>query len=140
MPPIKSLAEIAEKWARVAPTRQEDYTKGVSSPRVAWDQAAIAADPSWKTGVQAAVTAGRFATGVRAAGNAKWQRRALELGPSRFATGTQAAKPDFEKGFGPFRQVIESTTLPPRRPTGDPGNIERVRAMALAWRNARTRA
>lgn len=140
MPPIKPLADIAEKWSRVAPTRQEDYTRGLQNPRVAWDAAATAADASWKSGVQNAVTAGRFVSGVRAAGNAKWQRRALELGPSRFATGTQAAKPDYEKGFGPFRQVIESTQLPPRRPTGDPGNIERVRAMATALRNAKGRA
>lgn len=139
MPPIKPLQAISEKWARVAPTRQEDYLSGVSNPRVAWDQATTAADPAYKAGVQAAIAGNRFTAGVRAAGNDKWQRRAKELGPSRFATGTQAAKPDFEKGFGPFRQVIESTNLPPRRPRGDPGNVERVRAMATALAAAKRR-
>lgn len=132
MPPIKPLNEISAKWSRVAPTRQEDYQKGVASPRVPWDTAAANADAAWKQGTTAAVAAGRYVAGVRAAGNAKWQRKASELGPSRFATGTQAATPDYEKGFGPFRQVIESTTLPPRRQKGDPGNIERVRTMAAA--------
>lgn len=140
MPPVKSLTDIAEKWARVAPTRQEDYAKGVTAPRVPWDTAAAGGDAAWKAGVGAAVAAGRFVTGIRAAGNAKWQRKAIELGPSRFATGTQAARPDYEKGFAPFRQVIESTQLPPRRPTGDPGNLERVRVMANALRVARTKS
>ena len=139
MPPIKPISEIAAKWARVAPTRQEDYLKGVQSPRVAWDTAATAAAPQYEAGVQAAITGKRFASGIRAAGNAKWQRKAVELGPSRFATGTQAAAPDFEKGFGPYRAVIESTTLPPRRPKGDPGNIERVRTMAAALAAAKKR-
>jgi len=140
MPPIKPITDIAEKWARVAPTRQEDYLKGVQAPRVQWEAGATAADTAWKAGTTAAVAGSRFTAGVRAAGNAKWQRKATELGPSRFATGTQAARPDFEKGFGPFRQVIEATTLPPRRPKGDPGNIERVRTMAAALRAAKTRS
>jgi hypothetical protein len=139
MPPIKAITDIGEKWARVAPTRQDDYLKGVQAPRVPWEAAATAANPAFEAGVQAAITAKRFPAGVRAAGNAKWQRKAAELGPARFATGTQAARPDYEKGFGPFRQVIESTTLPPRRPKGDPGNIERVRTMAAALRAAKTR-
>jgi hypothetical protein len=132
MPPIKSLAAISEKWARVAPQRSEDYLIGVQNPRVPWDTAAIAAEPQYASGVQAAIGRKAFSAGVRAAGNEKYRRRATELGPSRFATGTQSAKPDYEKGFGPFRQVIESTTLPPRKAKGDPGNIERVRAMAQA--------
>lgn len=139
MPPIKPITDIAEKWARVAPTRQEDYLKGVSTPRTPWEAAATAADPQYKAGVQAAVAGNRFTAGIRAAGNAKWQRKAIELGPSRFATGTAAARPDFEKGFGPYRAVIESTTLPPRRPKGDPANIERVRTMAAALAAAKKR-
>lgn len=139
MPPIKPLADISAKWARVAPTRQEDYTKGVQNPRVPWDTAATAADASFKAGVQNAIAKNRYTAGIRNAGNAKWQRKSIELGPSRFATGTQAAAPDYEKGFGPFRQVIESTTLPPRRPKGDPGNIERVRAMATALATAKAK-
>lgn len=140
MPPIKPISDIAEKWARVAPSRQDDYLKGVSAPRTAWEAAATAADPQYKAGVQAAVAGNRFTAGVRAAGNAKWQRKAIELGPGRFATGTAAARPDFEKGFGPYRAVIESTTLPPRRPKGDPGNIERVRKMAEALAAAKKRS
>jgi len=139
MPPIKPISDIASKWARVAPTRQEDYLKGVQSPRVQWEPAATAADPQYKAGVQAAVAANRYTAGIRTAGNAKWSRKAIELGPSRFATGTQAAQPDFEKGFGPYRTVIEGVTLPPRRPKGDPGNIERVRAIASALTTAKRR-
>jgi len=137
MPPIKPITDIAEKWARVAPTRQDDYLKGVRSPRTQWESAATAADPAYAQGVQAAITGKRFTAGIRAAGNAKWLRKAEELGPGRFATGTQAARPDFEKGFGPYRNVIEGVTLKPRRPKGDPGNIDRVRDIASALSRAK---
>jgi len=139
MPPVKALSEISAKWSRVAPTRQEDYAKGVASPRVPWEAASTAAEPAYKAGVQAAIAGNRYGAGVRLAGNAKWQRKAIELGPSRFASGTQAAQPDYERGFGPFRAAIEATTLPPRGPKGDPRNIERVRVMAGALSAAKKR-
>lgn len=135
MAKIKSTDQIADKWARVTPQRTEDYREGIENPRVDWEAATAAAEPNWQAGVTAAATRKAFSTGVKSAGTSKWKNKSLQKGTSRFAEGVSLAKDDYEKGFSPFRDVIESTTLPPRGPKGDPRNIERVRIMAQALRN-----
>lgn len=134
MPKIKSMADISEKWARVTPQRGTDYEAGIRNPRDPWAAATQAAAANYAGGVQAAVAGGRFQKGVAAAGDQKWQQNALAKGPGRFAEGVALAQPDYEQGFAPFAQVIQSTNLPPRRPKGDPTNIQRVAVMAQAMR------
>lgn len=138
MPAIKPSTAIAGKWARVTPQRTEDYRVGVESPRVDWATSTASAETTWRDAVTAAAGRQAFSQGVRAAGTAKWQRKALEKGPARFAEGVALAEADYEAGFAPYRDVIERTTLPPRGPKGDPRNIERVRVMANALRQRKT--
>jgi hypothetical protein len=45
---------------------------------------------------------------------------------------------DYEKGFAPYRDVIEQTALPPRFPKRDPRNIQRVSAIATALAKKKT--
>lgn len=137
MPAIKSVADIARKYARVAPTRTEDYESGVRNPRVDWKTATAAAEPSYKEAVTRAATEGRFGKGVAAAGTEKWQKKAIDKGTQRWGPGVQIAQPDYEKAFAKYRDVIERTTLPPRYPKGDPRNIQRVAAIAKALSDAR---
>lgn len=132
MPPIKPVGAIAEKWRRVTPQRAPDYEQGIRAPRRDWAEATGAASDAWKAGIQAAIAQDRFSKGVAAVGSAKWLRRAVELGPRRFSEGVQIGAPEYEKGFAPFREVIERTQLPPRFAKADPRNIERVRVMAAA--------
>jgi len=132
MPAIKSSAEIARKWADVTPRRDADYKAGVSAPVRDWATEAAAAEDRYDAGVSEAIARKAFGKGVRDAGSQKWQRGALEKGANRWGPGVRAAQPDYEKGFAPFRDVIETVTLPPRRRTGDPANIERVAAIASA--------
>jgi len=132
MPAIKSASEIARKWADVTPRRDADYKAGVASPKADWAQETAAAETRYDEGVTAAIGRKAFSKGVRDAGSAKWQRGALEKGVNRWGPGVRAAQPDFEKGFQPYRDVIEGTSLPPRRRTGDPANIERVAVLAGA--------
>jgi hypothetical protein len=134
MAQIRSAAEIADKWRRVTPGRTEDYRLGVQNPRVDWENATAAAEGTWRDGVTAAAARGAFAKGVREAGTIKWQTNTLLKGPGRFAEGVQIGVEAYERGFAPYRDVIERTVLPPRRPKGDPGNIERVRAISQALR------
>lgn len=123
-----------EKWARVTPQRTEDYDKGISNPKRSWQQAATAAKSNYAAGVQASIQKDGFAKGIAKAGDAKWSRKAKEVGVGRFGTGVQAAKVDYEAGFAPYAQVLESTTLPPRFAKGDPRNLERVKTVAMALR------
>ncbi len=132
MPPIRSVDLIAKKWAEVTPGRSAQYEQGVRNPVRDYAVNAAAAEPAWRAGVQAAIAANRFQLGVRRAGNTKWQRKAIELGPSRYGPGVAAAQQDYQAAFAPFRDVIERTPLPARGPRRSPQNIARVTAMAQA--------
>ncbi len=132
MPPIRPIDAIAKKWAEVTPGRAAQYEAGVRNPVRNYEQNAAAADPAWRAGVQAAIQRNSFVLGVRRAGTAKWQRKAIELGPARYGPGVAAAQQDYSAGFSPFRDVIERTNLPPRGPRRSPQNMQRVAAMAAA--------
>lgn len=139
MPAIKSSTKIADKWARVTPGRAEDYAAGVSEPRKDWAEASVAAEPAFSSGVQAAITAKRYSSGVKRVGTAKWQAKARTKGAARYGPGVQDAAEDYEKGFAPYRDVIERTTLPARGPKGDPRNLDRVRVIATALHDAKVK-
>lgn len=132
MPKVKSVADIAGKWARVTPQRAGDYEAGVKNPVRDWATETAKAADAYKAGVTQAITQDRFKKGVVAAGTEKWKEKAISVGPARFQQGVQIAAPEFEKGFAPYRDVIEKTQLPPRFAKGDPRNIDRVRVMAAA--------
>lgn len=98
----------------------------------------MAAAGAQAAGVQQAITEKRFEKSVAATPDSKWAEKASTKGADRFGPGVAQAEQDYEKGFAPYRQVIESTTLPARGAKGDPKNIERVKVMAAAL-NARKR-
>lgn len=135
---VKSLAAIRDKWQRVTPQRAEDFRIGVQNPRRSWEQESAAASDRYKAGVDLAHTKGQFAKGIKAAGNAKWQTNALSKGPSRFAEGVALSGDFFEKGFAPYREVIEQTQLPPKFPKGDPRNNQRSIILSQAMHKRRT--
>ena len=137
---IKAIDLSADKWQRRAAVAGEDYRRGVESPRTGWEQASSAAAASYQQGVTQAATTGRYAAGVRKAGNAKWSKNAIAKGPSRFAEGVQLAVGEWQAGFGPYQAAIASLTLPPRGPAGSPANLQRVTVIANALRAVRDRA
>jgi len=129
---IKSASEIAKKWSEVTPTRQAYYESGVKNPLKDWATNTAQAEDAWAAGVQEAAANKRFGAGVRKAGTEKWSRKVVEVGVPRWGAGVRAASPDFENGFKPYRDVIESTALPPKYAKGDPRNIDRVAAISQA--------
>jgi hypothetical protein len=138
MAEIKDVGRIAQKWARVAPQRTQDYSEGVSQPRRDWATAAAAAQETHSAAMQKAATAKSYSKGVRAATSGKWQQRALAKGPGRYAEGVAIAEPDYRAGFTPYAEVITRTQLPPRFPKGDPRNLERVKTIANALHMKKT--
>lgn len=132
MAEIKSLAAIKEKWTRVTPTRTEDYTLGVKSPKRDWAAEAIGAKGNWKAGIDAAAAKDMYAKGIANAGTKKWQEKALAKGPGRFAEGVYLAGPDYEKGFAPYRAAIAAVDLGPKFPRRDPRNLDRVKRVVTA--------
>jgi hypothetical protein len=140
MPKVKSAAEIAAKYVRVAATRQGDYESGVRDTTVNWQTATAAARESYEQGVQESISRGAYLKGVEAAGNDKWRDKTLKTGAGRWGPGVRDAESDMAAGIAPFIEVIERTVLPPRGPRGDPRNLERAAVMARALSDARKRA
>lgn len=139
MPRVKSSSEIAEKWARVASTRQADYEGGIKDPEANWESATLAAKESYEQGVQESISRGAYNKGIEKAGNTKWRDKAIKVGAGRWGPGVRDAEGDMAAGFEPFIAVIERTVLPPRGPRGDPRNMERATIMAKALSEARRR-
>lgn len=132
MAEVKSVDAVAEKWARVTPTRAADYEAGVRSPRKDWQQATVAATDAWKTGVQTAITQGSFAKGVNRAGTGTWQAGAIDKGVARWGPGVQIGQEAYKSGIAPYIEAIKRVTLPPRFARRDPRNVDRVRVIAEA--------
>lgn len=127
---IKPLDQTGAKWKRVAGSAQREYEEGVRNPRKSWATQTAAAESSYNQGVQDAISRGSFGAGVKRAGDAKWQKNAVEKGPQRFSQGVGLAEDAYVNGFEPYHRAIANLSLPPRGPKGDPKNIDRVRAVS----------
>lgn len=132
MAEIKSMAAIKEKWTRVTPQRTEDYSKGVANPKRDWEAEAIAAKANWKAGIDAAASKDMYAKGIVKAGTAKWKKKALTLGPGRFAEGVFQGGDDYASGFAPYQAAIAGVDLGPKFPRRDPRNLDRVKRVVTA--------
>lgn len=132
MAEIAGVDVIADKWARVTPTRTADYEAGVRSPRKDWSRATLASEGAYKAGVQESLAKGTWAKGVTRAGTPGWQAGAIEKGLTRWGPGVQVAQPKYAKGFAPYRAAIAGVTLPPRFARRDPRNLLRVQAVVDA--------
>ena len=137
MPKIRSLAKIQEKYGRVTPDKGRELEAGLKDPKKIWVDEAAASEEAWEGGVADAISRKAFGKGVVAAGQAAYIEPALKLGVKRYRDGVAFGVPKYGKKFGPFHDVIEGTTLPPRGPVGDPANVERVRIMAAALHDAK---
>lgn len=135
---IKPLNSVGDKWARVAGGAQAEYEEGVKNPRRSWSTETARAEKAYEAGVQAAIARKAFGSGVKAAGDEKWQRNAIEKGPQRYAQGVGLAQGDYEKGFAPYHQALSNLTLPARGPKGDPKNINRVAIVAKTLHDIKT--
>jgi len=134
---LKPIGDISSKWARRAAAAGPDYEAGVRSPKRSWASEAKASEPAYEAGVSDAVSRKAFGKGVTKAGDEKWSRKTLAVGPARYPSGVSAGAPDYQAEFGPYRDAIERVALPTKGRRGDPGNLERVRVIADALHNLR---
>lgn len=133
---VKDLAGSAQRWTTRAAAAAADYGTEAAAAGERWQSNTASAAATYFQAVSSAGIQDRFRRGVQRAGAAKYTRKITDVGQSRYSTGVQAATDDWRSGFEPFANTISALTLPPRRPRGDPGNIERVRVIAQAL-NAR---
>jgi hypothetical protein len=131
---VKDTASLARKFVQRAGAASGDYTDGVKVAGNDWETNTRSAGDNYAAGVQQAIGDRRFERGVSEAGASKYVSRASTLGAQRFVTGVQAAEGDWSKGAAPYLQAIASLDLPPRRPKGDPANMQRAQAVAARLR------
>lgn len=129
---IKSVEQIARKWATVTPGRVSDYQAGVESPTKDWETQTAGAEGAWEMGVQQSIADKRFAKGVRRAGTDAWKQGAVQKGTQRWGPGVAIAEDAYRTGFAPIRDAIERVNLPPRYARRDPRNLNRVKAVVDA--------
>lgn len=139
MAKVRSLAKITDKYKRVAPTKAKEYEEGIKDTKKDWVDETAAADEAWAGGVQEAISRGAFKAGVEATGQAGWLDPALKKGVGRYRSGIEYGIPKYNKKFAPYRDVIESTDLPPRGPKGAPQNLDRVAVITAALHDEKVR-
>ena len=127
-----TAVEIAAKWARVTPERTADYEAGVRNPSKNWQTETLAAESNYAAGVQAAITRKAFGKGVAKAGLSKQQGNSITKGIPRFGEGVRMGEAAMSAGMDSVVKTINSVTVPPKYPKGDPRNYERVRAIGDA--------
>jgi hypothetical protein len=129
---VKSADLIQKKYLERAGGAGAYYEAGVKNPSRPWAAAAEAGVPNLKLAVSAASYGSKVSAGIRKAGDAKWQARAVTLGVSRFPSGIAAGASDFATGIAPYLSTLSSLSLPDRKPRGDPANQARSSAVATA--------
>lgn len=131
---MKSIQDIAAKWARVTPGRAADYSSGVNNSSVDWSGPTVQAEGAYEAGINEAISKKLFGKGVAAAGTAKWREGATTKGVARWGPGVQIAEPKYAAGFAPFVTTLSNLTLTERGPKGSPQNIARVQQVVDALR------
>jgi hypothetical protein len=127
---VKDAGTLAAKYAARAGAATKEYTDGVAQAGGDWEAGARAAEGSYEQGVQAAIGRKAFGKGIGAAGAAKYQARAVQLGGQRYGPGVQVGKDAWAQQTAPYLQKIASLALPPRGPRRSPANQARANMVA----------
>lgn len=134
---VKDAASSAAKWSERASGADKDYTKGVQNAGNRWVEGAANSEDAYKAGVNQAASQGRFGKGVRKAGAAKYQDRAVKFGADRFRVGVQNTKDDYQRGVEPFRAALAGANLDVRGARGSSNNVRRVQQVMDLMRATR---
>jgi len=132
---VKPLTQVVQKYVQRASAAGAAYTQGIQNPKQDWQTTTVASAQTWATGVQNAITDGRFVAGVNKAGDTKWSTNSINIGAPRYPGGITAGQTNYQNGIQPFLQLLSTINLPPRAPKGDPANLQRVSVVDAALRN-----
>lgn len=134
--PTKAAAQVVEKYIARAAVAQPEYIAGIEGAGTTYETNAIAANASYVAAVNAAGAAGRYPTGIREKGARKWRVNSLAKGPGRFVEGVRLGSGEFSTQVAKVLTTIQGVTIPPRGPTGSPGNYQRTQPIGEALRRA----
>lgn len=129
---VKDINKSADKWGSNAASAATEFAANAEAAAADWVRNTGAAADTWRQAVTAAGTMGRFQKGVAKAGAEKYARKIRDVAAGRFSEGVNVAKADYKAGAEPYLATIAALTLSPRKPRGDPGNLQRVTQVASA--------
>lgn len=130
---VKDISAASQKWADRAAGASSEFQANAVSAADKWRSNTAAAGGNWQAGVTQGGVKERYTRGVQQAGaSGKFARRLSEVGSGRYSQGVSGAQQDWATGFQPYHATLSGLSLPPRRPRGDAGNYERVRAVGTA--------
>lgn len=131
---VKSAAASAQKFVNNAQAAAPAYTSGVQAAGQKWAAGTAGSAQAWQQGVQQAISDGRFAAGVDATSQSKYQTRASTVGAQRYPQGVAGSAQTWQTAVAPYLNTIANLNLPARGPKGSPANYQRVQAVGQALR------
>lgn len=134
---IKSVEDIASKWAEVTPARAPYYEAEVKVSGPEWKAGATAGQKAYEAAMRDPKVLARRKAKITDETAAKFQDKAGTVGPARFREGIPAGKPYYSSGFTPYHDVIAAWVKPERGPRGDPKNYEIVKSIGDALHKKR---
>lgn len=101
---IVDAGTAAARWVASAGAAQQRFTEGVQATTKDPTQLAIQAQAKLVQNFNAAVSAGRYARGLQAVGQAGW-KAATVAKASNYATGINASQDKYLTAIGPVLQI-----------------------------------
>jgi len=134
---IKPASASLQKYINNTGNAGQSYQEGINNPRRDWMAATTAAEGTWASSVQAAVTAGSFAKGINQDSATKQKANAIALGVGRYPQGTKQAAPNWAKFTQPVLDAMASVPDLPRGPKMSQQNFDKQHAFASAAASAK---
>ena len=117
---------MAKKWAEVTPGRSSYYEAKTPGAAGKWETNTKGAKSTYKAAVADPKIGDRFEGGVRGKAG-KFARKVTDVGIARFGPGVAAAEVDMSDGFTPYAALLNTISVPDRKPRGDVSNYEIVK-------------
>lgn len=133
---MKTASQSGAKWQQNAGAGSQSYLNGVNSTTKSQSGNAIAAAPNYAAGVQAAISAGSYAKGLAASGDAGWKQGVQQKGAANYGTGVsaQSSLSKYTTNSAKYDSARSAASSIARGPKGSPTNLTRVSAVVTAER------
>lgn len=125
---VPSAEDVSKKWGEETPKRATYYEANTPPSAAKWETNTKAAAANFKAAIQAVNIEALFRGGVAKVGAGKFERK-VKLLAGRFGPGVSAAVDDMKTNVAPFLTEIAAVDLKERKPRGDAGNYDRVKAI-----------
>ena len=134
---IKPASQSQQKYVNNTGNAGQSYQDGINNPRRDWLAATTAAEGTYASSVQAAITNGSFAKGLTQDAAAKQKANAISLGVGRYPAGTKNAAPNWAKFTQPVLDAMAAVPDMPRGPKMSAQNFDKQHAYAAAAASAK---